>query len=1007
LIKKGCVMKKVLVLMLIVLNISYSDDLCTNLDETNCINNTVCTPAYKNNGNYDKCEIKLSTNLSCMYPSETPFNKVAINELYSQGSSANYNMLEIYFNEDYDLSDLYLHFQTNKGLQQYKLGSGVDGTKIDVIKVTLPNGNILNNDNAGTIFSSPTKFPKGTFIAYQLDNNYNLISGDGEVAIVQKSGIESNQNNIILDHMTYGDTTYYYNVSSTCSTHLTLGSGNFKDISRLTDGSGGFYEQYPNCTTNCDITISESSSNLAGETAGSYFTTDIDVNKSVNKTIATLGDTIQYNIKITNKGNYTATNIKVRDIFPTSILDYSSSNTYFNGLNMSCGTILINGSNHDLTIPTLPTNSYCNWDITAVVKNTLTTTINAENSLYLISLDQQDDKSENNISSTTTLVQINSNNNYNFDAWDLGNNSGNIVIDRNITTKIVNKPFNLTIASLDNTTNPVTFKDINISAIKASLVKKTDCPNVDKNITPWIDVDFTNSERNQTTKSFNLNSAYKDLKVQFNKDGNLSCSTNNFAIRPKYFEISTYSKRSDGKIVAGDIFTLQIIARDEYNQSTDEYNESISFLIDYNETKVNCKRGIFNGISGKFIDGNFTKDINYSEIGEIDINVSEIKIIGSEFANVDIDDTPDIDKRLIEYNQTRITINPASIELNNSQFSVNPNFGDGNKTFMADIYESNVIYKADVIAVDICGTMVQNFNDLCYATDVNVSLDVNLSTLQNNKYSFIYEINNIKYIEGNFTQDDLNLTDLNISEGNFTQDRNYSDIQFLIAVPRLYNEPKNPIKIDFHEVNLSRNGIFEDDDEIDKNITFYYGRVFAEDKDIVGNSISTKVGLELYCNSSSNPSCGSFGLSEDYSSQNLNWWNFDINLSNVLDANATKEKFSTTYGDINLSNNFPYKSDISFIDGKAEINATYKGTTYPHQTTIHLNIPSYLWYSKYGSSYEDFNSSSLCYKNHPCFNVIFRKQSTPSTGNWSGSGADTGYVVDENMSSRTQKRINW
>ncbi|NWF66635.1 MAG: hypothetical protein HXX81_04105, partial [Campylobacterales bacterium] len=167
-----------------------------------------------------------------------------------------------------------------------------------------------------------------------------------------------------------------------------------------------------------------------------------------------------------------------------------------------------------------------------------------------------------------------------------------------------------------------------------------------------------------------------------------------------------------------------------------------------------------------------------------------------------------------------------------------------------------------------------------------------------------------------------------------------------------------------------------------------------------------------------NSSCSGFGLSEDYSSQNLNWYNFDIDTTPTnnlyMDINATKEKFSTTYGDINLSNNFPYKSNVSFIDGEAEINITCKYISgvpkcpsYPYQTTIHLNIPSYLWYSKYGSSYEDFNSSSLCYKNHPCFNVIFRKQSTPSTGNWSGSGADTGYVVDENMSSRTQKRINW
>ena len=279
-----------------------------------------------------------------------------------------------------------------------------------------------------------------------------------------------------------------------------------------------------------------------------------------------------------------------------------------------------------------------------------------------------------------------------FDAWDVDRN----INDRNISTKIVNHPFQLTIASLNAQNSALEQKnigDINFSLYSGGVP-----------ITSPYTFD-TNTKSNQNY-TFLISEAYKNISVGFLLcstydvalknhtlydyshcsgtniyDCNVSTSTpvlrlcfssDNFAIRPYSFKV--FAKNQYKR--AAEEFNVTIKAVDETNDSimsgtvrdikgTPNYNESLSRLNiqanfyhptqeeidqmqqdigDYN-TSINgevakCPHsGIFSTVGNpSFANGEVNATLKYSETGIFTLQVGEKD--GQEFALVDRDDTP-------------------------------------------------------------------------------------------------------------------------------------------------------------------------------------------------------------------------------------------------------------------------------------------------------------------------------------------------------------------------------
>ena len=310
-----------------------------------------------------------------------------------------------------------------------------------------------------------------------------------------------------------------------------------------------------------------------------------------------------------------------------------------------------------------------------------------------------------------------------FDAWDTFRD----INDRNISTKIVNKEFNLTIASINNENNDVEKKE-NIK-ISFALYDKDSNSYIFDNITNSIWYDFNCSTSETIKQTFNISKAYKEVGVLFrvcadyNGTGYIlysenecsqDCASNNeitsnnpcfrkfmssdrFAIRPYGFRVFGNNEYKR----AGEEFNLTIKAVDENNfvlksgnidnvQNVSGYNEKLSNIniyssfyqpttdeirqmnIDvYNIDDTNASRvascpnhGTFEyNKNYSFVDGEVNATLKFSETGILNINVSEIN--GSEFAKVDADDTND-SQRLINpaiYISDRDNINKSDLLL--------------------------------------------------------------------------------------------------------------------------------------------------------------------------------------------------------------------------------------------------------------------------------------------------------------------------------------------------------
>ncbi|WP_457748854.1 right-handed parallel beta-helix repeat-containing protein [Sulfurimonas sp.] len=562
--------------------------------------------------------------------------------------------------------------------------------------------------------------------------------------------------------------------------------------------------------------------------------------------------------------------------------------------------------------------------------------------------------------------------NYKFDAWDTFRN----IADRNISTKIVNKEFSLTIASLNE--NGTALEDFN----------GTVCAKVDTNTSKlW----FINES--SKTATFTLNKAIKTIKValSWKKNVNENCplllennetnSTDNFAIRPKYFTLSTTVP-----LIAGSDFNLSVEALDNNGNDTSDYNETLndSFTIDTNITKNTCALGNFSLNTFNFSNGK-KEDINssYGEVGDLNITIKEKN--GSEFAKIDADDTNDT-QRFIEQNSTTVTFIPHHFSIINYDFTRNN--PDDTWRYMADVNDSNISISFNVQAKNEQNQTTQNFDAQCAATDVGVKIDLNTTNNDANASYFEYINNTVT------TGHDKNLSDINfsgiINDNNFTAGDS-TKVQYALNVYRIFDSPKEPRTLSVQEVNTTSSnvkniGLVPDNN----NSKFYYARLYTQDLSTSKTPDTIQAKVLVY---DSTADAYVTGLQEELS----NWYHY-------------KPQNASANGNIialNVSNNITKKasnddgiSATSTFDNNGTFDVNVSNPSENTQTHyIHLDVSPWIWYvhKNFGNDYNDSVGSSC--SEHPCIKYNYNKK---SDGNGVSSGSVSGVSFDANVSKNSR-----
>ena len=539
--------------------------------------------------------------------------------------------------------------------------------------------------------------------------------------------------------------------------------------------------------------------------------------------------------------------------------------------------------------------------------------------------------------------------NYLFDIKEINRN------DKNITTKIVNKAFSLEI-----------FSDKNFTGTVCSTI----IDSYENNISAWIKNYFNDVNSSADTSEGNPNymvskaDKNSSVKIVWLENQNVNCplmnetnhtlSADNFAIRPKEFDITNYPS----EIKAGEEFNITFKALDENGNLSKDYNETDSFSINVVENKTGCITGNLE-LNISFVNGEANTSAKYSEMGDINITIKD-----NNFANVDLDDTSIVDRIIKE----------KTIELNSSVYKAKTitSFGDDiiyddkNLSHYAEVNTTIKMLNKD-------NNILQNFDEDCYANDVNISYETSDNIIDS--FKGIYNINGVDKNDSKFESWDNNFT---VLKEMFKKGEANNSIKFNIYKNRAY--PVSIVDLNFSKTNLYF-GDINSIENVNKHFAFYYLRIYGEDIYTTDINSSTLVHVLVYDRNKNH-------FNDEIL---LNW--FVYNTYNI--DNVKLLGYTTSYNyDSNISDGF----EVNITKINSDFNISVYNPNEDIFSVIHLQTPEYLWYSRY----KDYNDSlsSTC-SSHYCieYNYVNKSNQTKEVGSGEFKGSES------NITTPKQKRF--
>ncbi|MEA3330773.1 MAG: hypothetical protein U9Q29_03665 [Campylobacterota bacterium] len=486
------------------------------------------------------------------------------------------------------------------------------------------------------------------------------------------------------------------------------------------------------------------------------------------------------------------------------------------------------------------------------------------------------------------------------------------------------------------------------------------------------------------------------------------CTTDNFAIRPDAFKVfgeNQYKRASED-------FNITIKATDAIGSLIDSgtvndvngatgYDASLSSLTlssnfytpTADETALMrshtgtedvsiCPNaggfGVLNG-TDNFTNGEINANILFTETGVLTLNVSET--LEEEFALVDLDDTPDID-RLITPSDVILyqnDINKTTLLVfvpYKFQTQLETNTTTTQNWLYMDTIDSTVfstpLMSADmnytITAQDMYGTTLENYTSTCFPdTDTNcparngLKLNTTFDLFLDSKLNSSADANISLYSEDNESnpiwtmtpKQTLTVGDNNVREWisplNFTYGIGRATVHF--NIDRNVTPALNPITISIVDANTSTlwmanpgspkefNGDIKNETK-----TFLYGRTHASRQRYTGDTGTANIYYEAYCfgTDTTGNDCNKTLLPNGVNSDrtdDIRWFINPFHLSNSGNAGKVVEKdslFRVTSAGITTGNH-PDNSTLMTYN---------KSQGFPYKTTMENNASRWLIYNE-------------------------------------------------------------
>ncbi|UFS62090.1 hypothetical protein LOH54_10570 [Sulfurimonas sp. HSL-3221] len=477
------------------------------------------------------------------------------------------------------------------------------------------------------------------------------------------------------------------------------------------------------------------------------------------------------------------------------------------------------------------------------------------------------------------------------------------------------------------------------------------------------------------------------------------CTQDNFAIRPKAFDSNITTLVSGGDPVkAGLDYALAFKgltgntadpseATLLYNEIEDTLTDGTTFQIDLNisdPTKVCPQTNINMTPAVHFVDGVDSGLFRFDNVGDINFSIHETN--GTEFAKVDVNDTPWSDRRIEPFNLS-FRIIPDHFEVN----ATLDDYGD-DYTYLYDmnLYDdynvSTATLMLDIKTMGADNNVTSNYMETCYAKETNVTLQMHSTQIKpaGAVTEFLYynpaENNGTANSgEGSYTLPGGTLTSvlLENTTTSFPDDavdgNGTTHIEYRLNFNRKVNKPVDPVRI-------ALNSVYVNDSEPSPytvtgshtstdTATFLYGRGHAPryrvncGTVVTGPCLSQNLELffEFYADNDSNLTLRRGYAQDNERSKDAIMWFRNTKHDSGADGNVTHLSHKFFGYDLNSSTSPLYQGTSITAPGNgiSNVRIGYRGSDgYPYKASVNLHTDRWLKYDRFNAN-PDVNASFL------------------------------------------------
>lgn len=450
------------------------------------------------------------------------------------------------------------------------------------------------------------------------------------------------------------------------------------------------------------------------------------------------------------------------------------------------------------------------------------------------------------------------------------------------------------------------------------------------------------------------------------------CSKDNFAIRPKQFDLNITS----GAVLKAEAINLAFkgLTNNTVIENTLDYNETqnTTFAVDINisdSTKTCQEMNLSISPQVHFVDGLDLDNFRFSNIGDVNLTVHDIN--GSEFAIVDENDTTPTVSRFITPYSAQFRIIPH-------HFTIDGNITNGSNgfTYLSNFEEYNTTESRNISAsLDLNVTAMRddevrmsNYTETCYSKNGNLTMNL-ANALSPTP---VGALSKFLWYDANHADNDHNGS-LSLNQTSYifsllADQYDNNDTNGTAMVNYLFNFDRNQTKV-VDPIHMTVNSIEADDNDtvhgeknLNSTIHYLYGRLIPRNVRVFNPALAiASAWYEAY-------NAGTALTTPLPPSRNESMWFINtrhVDVATWFDGDGNVTQWQT--------GGAPSVTKTPMVGGTSNQGVeTYNFGTLPlGGYKMHINTDPWLWYGVNAQSYVDpvtGNTEVDCFT-HPCFNV--------------------------------------